>query len=486
MSAAAAAPGAPTVRAAPELPGGDHEERAGLGGQVVHRLAHRVGAVGRVATEAHADHLRTGVGGPLHARDDGRAEAGATVVEHLADQQLRTRGDALASPVGRRPAAGDGGGHVGAVAVPVAGAAAAGEVLRLGDPTGQVGMGGVDTGVEHRHLHAGTVPAGRPGGRGADLRHAVLQRRADPPVQPDTGDASTQPGRGGSRGPAGRRTGERGPQAPEGALADPQRGAVDALQRPGVSGTGKRLDPPGRLLLVANDQRQRALRSVAVSVGGQLLHVEQVGVEDPARDVGQGVAGQHPQPAVDLQGLEDDPLAPGSRTDGGGDPARRRGRELDLVAGDQGDADGCRVRGGRARCGAGGPGGRVGGRRCGDADHQRADRADGEPAWGPVHAMRSSTPPGPPSVDEGRSESASERVTRSLVARRRSGDMSSGGQLTSTDCVRHGHRRLPRHPCTGRPNLATSRSVNGRGRSRTMRTGRAPRRTVTRAPGGRS
>ena len=49
-----------------------------------------------------------------------------------------------------------------------------------------------------------------------------------------------------------------------------------------------------------------------------------------------------------------------------------------------------------------------------------------------------------------------------------------------------GARSAPRQPSTGRPNLATSRSVNGASCSRTSRTGRAPRRTSIRAPGGRS
>src|SRR5262249_48605874 len=52
----------------------------------------------------------------------------------------------------------------------------------------------------------------------------------------------------------------------------------------------------------------------------------------------------------------------------------------------------------------------------------------------------------------------------------------------------------PRQPVTGRPNLATSRSVNSAPlpcsrpsrNSRASRTGRAPRRTSTRAPGGGS
>ena len=44
----------------------------------------------------------------------------------------------------------------------------------------------------------------------------------------------------------------------------------------------------------------------------------------------------------------------------------------------------------------------------------------------------------------------------------------------------------PRQPWTGRPNLATSRSVNGASCSRTNVTGLAPRRTSIRAPGGSS
>ena len=49
-------------------------------------------------------------------------------------------------------------------------------------------------------------------------------------------------------------------------------------------------------------------------------------------------------------------------------------------------------------------------------------------------------------------------------------------------------RARPRRasPRPGRPNLATSRSVNGAWCRRTSRTGRAPRRTSIRAPGGRS
>ena len=44
----------------------------------------------------------------------------------------------------------------------------------------------------------------------------------------------------------------------------------------------------------------------------------------------------------------------------------------------------------------------------------------------------------------------------------------------------------PRQPSTDSPNFATSRSVNGASCSRTSRTGRAPRRTSMRAPGGSS
>src|SRR5262249_44451022 len=55
-------------------------------------------------------------------------------------------------------------------------------------------------------------------------------------------------------------------------------------------------------------------------------------------------------------------------------------------------------------------------------------------------------------------------------------------------CRRHLQDSSPlaRHPSTGRPNFATSRSVKGRGRSRTSRTGSSPRRAVTTDPGGAS
>ena len=66
----------------------------------------------------------------------------------------------------------------------------------------------------------------------------------------------------------------------------------------------------------------------------------------------------------------------------------------------------------------------------------------------------------------------------------------AGNQLGKSDSAKPTDQPPPlvrlRQPSTGSANLATSRSVNGRGRSRTTRTGSAPRRTVARAPGATS
>ena len=91
----------------------------------------------------------------------------------------------FSSAAGRGAAAADGRGGVGAVAVAVVGGLAGHEADRLADPAGQVGVVGVDAGVEHRDLDARAVEAGRPGLRRADLRGALGQVGVHLAVEPD-------------------------------------------------------------------------------------------------------------------------------------------------------------------------------------------------------------------------------------------------------------------------------------------------------------
>ena len=76
------------------------------------------------------------------------------------------------------------------------------EVLGLADLAGEVGVVGVDAGVEHRDADAGAVVAGGPGLRRADLRHALVEVRVDPAVEPQLRDAVR---RGSAWGRSGRR-----------------------------------------------------------------------------------------------------------------------------------------------------------------------------------------------------------------------------------------------------------------------------------------
>jgi hypothetical protein len=129
--------------------GRDDEQSTAGRADLVDGDAHRVGAVGGGTAEAHVDDLGALGHGPLHALDDLRLVAGAAVVEHLADEQLGAVRDALAAAAGGRAAARDRGGHVGAVAEAVDGVLAGAEVAGPGDPAGQIGVAGVDAGVEH-------------------------------------------------------------------------------------------------------------------------------------------------------------------------------------------------------------------------------------------------------------------------------------------------------------------------------------------------
>ena len=88
-------------------------------GELLRGGRHRVVAGGRrgVAAEAHGDDVGALRDRPLHAADDPGVGAAAAVTEHLADEQLSVRGDALLGAVAGRAGAADGRGGVRAVAV---------------------------------------------------------------------------------------------------------------------------------------------------------------------------------------------------------------------------------------------------------------------------------------------------------------------------------------------------------------------------------
>lgn len=91
---------------------------------------------------------------PLHAGDDVRHGAVAVVVQHLADQQVGLGRDAAAGHAGGGASAADDRGYVCAVAEVVVGVSTAGEVLGLSEPADEVGVTGIDTGVQRGHLDA--------------------------------------------------------------------------------------------------------------------------------------------------------------------------------------------------------------------------------------------------------------------------------------------------------------------------------------------
>ena len=166
--------------------GRDDEEGPVAGAQRVEGHGGRVGAVGVVLglAEAHVHDVGALAGGPLHAVDDRRHLAGAELVEHLADEQVRPRRDATVRAVRRVARAQCDRGDVRAVTVEVLGVPGAGEVLGPDHHVVQVRVRAVDTRVEHRHRHARTGVTGFPGRGGADLGHRVLVERLDRCVQP--------------------------------------------------------------------------------------------------------------------------------------------------------------------------------------------------------------------------------------------------------------------------------------------------------------
>ena len=316
------------------VPRGDHEQHALVAGQLVDRLRQRVEPVGQGGiAQAHADDLGP-VGSPLHAVDDPRVLPEAVVAEHLADDEVGARGDALVEPRRRGARAGDGRGDVGAVAVAVTDVLAWDERLRLGDVAGEVGVGRVDTGVEHGDGRARSVEPGRPRLRSADLRNAVGEVGLDLAVQPELRDSAREARRERLRRAA--RSGDRGPEEIPLPTARGDRGAVDAGQVALLRRAGRRRALCGCLVgRVLRDQRQEVGALVVVALLDQPRDVQQLAVEPAGCEVGQRLLRQDVQVFADRQRPD---AAVGARRllerrrrppSGLGDP--------DDVTGDQGD-----------------------------------------------------------------------------------------------------------------------------------------------------
>jgi hypothetical protein len=163
------------------------------------------------AAEAEVDHARAGVDGPAHRGDLGLERDRAVGAHDLADEQLRAEGDP-GRPLGvveRRDHARD----EGPVALLVGGRAAADEAPCRSDPVAELGMLGVDAGVDHGDERAGERRRLRPRRERADVLEVPLARiervcgrEREPavvvePLDPgDAGDAGRRPvGRDGQR-----------------------------------------------------------------------------------------------------------------------------------------------------------------------------------------------------------------------------------------------------------------------------------------------
>jgi hypothetical protein len=316
------------------------------------------------------------------------------VVERLGDVQLGLRHHALVPAGRRRAGAGDDRGDVGAVAEPVghvgrvAAARRAGrdEVLRRDDLAGQIGVVGVDAGVDDADVHARALVAGGPGGRRADLGVAVGVQRGGPAVQPDLAQPAAELGGllvgGDSTRGHGVRVGgtsDRGPEAAGLLLVHPYRRAVDGGQRGGRGGGRERGGGP-QARLVLHDQRELAGRAVAVAVGGEVGDVEQLAVEEAGGDVRLRVGRHHVVVVAVTARLERHVLAAGGWRGGDADAALAVPAVHDRVAGDQrepGGRDGQRSLGRRGR--TGGPV-RMG--WCGEGrrqEHRRGGRSPARP-----------------------------------------------------------------------------------------------------------
>ncbi len=323
---------------------GDREERAGALGERVDGLGHRVGSVGGASTEAQADDPRALGGGPLHARDDPGVGAEPAVVEDLADQEAGIRGGTLVLACRCLATAGDDRRDVGSVAVAVLGGAALGEVLGGDHGVGEIGVRGVDPGVEHGDLHAGTGVAGGPGFRCADLRDTLVEGGAHLSVQPDLLDARVERGTG--RGAAAWPRGELAPEPVGLAHWHADGGTVDARQvgrDPGAGGVDGRtqVGSGGSAFPVGHDQREGLAGSIRVPLLDQGRDVEQPAVQPPSGDQPLSVGWYDREVAASADALDEGQLTTTRRrSDVHTPPAPDVGRNDHLVAGDQRD---CRL-----------------------------------------------------------------------------------------------------------------------------------------------
>ena len=237
------------------------------------------------------------------------------------------------------PDAGDDAGDVGAVPDVVAGVGqGVGEVDRLADPAGEVGVVGLDAGVEHRHRHPAPVrPAAQAAGAPICGR-ALVEQGNGPRVQPDLGHAAGERAGAGSAGGGGIR--DPGPERARVALVLDDGLALDAAQparRPDAAARQRGRGPPA----VGEDERQGGLDVVGEPLADQLAHIEQLRVELSGGQQRERVAGddRHLLAQSPLLVRATNPIrsrpAPGS-TATTGSPVGGLG-EMHPIAGDQGD-----------------------------------------------------------------------------------------------------------------------------------------------------
>ena len=135
----------------------------------------------------------------------------------------------------------------------------------------------VDAGVEHRHLHALAVVAGRPGRGRADQWDALLEVDLHPAVEPQLGQPGAERRAAALDWAAGR---DGGPEGTGLTLVGGERGTADALQATDLLAAARRRrlgsGSAHRLGVVCRDQRHGAGLRVVVA------HLDQVGdVEQP-------------------------------------------------------------------------------------------------------------------------------------------------------------------------------------------------------------
>ncbi len=357
------------------VPGGDGEEDALVGGDLVDRGLQRVDTRGVGGAEAQVHHVGALGRGPVDARDDARVVASAGVAEDLAVEDLGAGRHALVRGVLGARARRDRR-HVRAVPDAVLGVRRGREVLGADDLFLEVGVGGVDAGVQDGDLDALAVVPGLPRLRGADLLHGLVEAGLAHPVEPDAADSG-----GGRAGPV--PLGRQGPPQLGGVpLGGLHRVGVEGLQGAAELGAARLahlgLGRAGRAL-VGDDDLQAVPLCGAVGLLAQLGDVEQALVERAVGDQALGVRRYDVDVAVPLDGPHGYPLTALRGVERDGAP---RAVEGDAVAGEQGDVVAYRHphlvgrRSGRVG------GVRVGLRRAGHARRECHGRGGGDGGYG--------------------------------------------------------------------------------------------------------